>query len=180
MRGASVKVGKHGRHVVFIGMMGAGKTKVGRLVAEELGREFFDSDDVISTRSNRSVRDIFEQDGESTFRSIEAEVMFDLLNSTEPSVIAAGGGAVLNEGTQTLLAELGDVVWLRADVSVLLARLNRRRDHRPLLDGDDRTTRVIELLEERTPIYEAAANHIVDVDDRCVDETVQRVVEVLR
>ncbi len=169
------------RHVVLVGMMGTGKTTVGRYVAALLGRPFFDSDEVVARRAGRSVREIFEQDGEPAFRGIESAVMADLLGGSQSSVIAAGGGAVLDEGTRVRLARSADVVWLRASPTLLAGRLARVGDHRPLLDGHEEDVHGVlaELGNRRDPIYESVADHIVDIDDRGPQRMAQAVVEVV-
>ncbi|MBI1844281.1 MAG: shikimate kinase [Actinobacteria bacterium] len=169
------------RHVVLVGMMGTGKTTVGRHVAALLGRPFFDSDEVVAQRADRSVREIFEQDGEPAFRRLESAVMAELLGGSQPSVIAGGGGAVLDEGTRVRLARSADVVWLRASPRLLAGRLARGGDHRPLLDGHDEDVAAVlaDLGNRRDPIYESVADHIVDIDDRGPQRMAQAVVEVV-
>lgn len=98
------------RHLVLIGMMGVGKSTVGRALARALGRPFLDSDDAVEARSGRTVADIFAADGEAAFRAVEAEVMAALLDDPRPSVIAAAGGSVLDAGTRERLRSAGTVV----------------------------------------------------------------------
>lgn len=168
--------------MVLVGMMGSGKTTAGRHVAELLERPFFDSDEVVERRAARSVREIFEHEGEAAFRRIESEVMADLLGGSEPCVIAAGGGAVLDEQTRLRLAGSAEVVWLRAAPETLGRRLARGGDHRPLLDGDKEGARVAldELIARRAPIYASVAGHVIDVDHAGAPRNVARaVIEVL-
>lgn len=170
------------RHVVLIGMMGAGKTKVGRVVAEMLARPFFDSDEVIEARTGRSVRSIFEEDGEALFRAIEAGVIGELLTSSDPSVIAAGGGAVLDPNTRDRLSSKATVVWLRGEPSLLAERLSRSNGaHRPLLDGHEISVydRIVEIMATRASTYELVADQVIDIDDRPASDTAQSVIEVL-
>jgi shikimate kinase len=108
---------------VLIGMMGSGKTTVGRVLAERLGRGFVDSDEVIQSRTGRTVREIFESDGEAAFRVLETDALLDALEWREPLVVAAAGGVVLaEENRQALRQGAARIVWLTAPVAVLAAR----------------------------------------------------------
>jgi shikimate kinase len=150
-------------HLVLVGMMGSGKTTVGRLLASRLDRPFFDSDQMVETRTGRTVREIFETDGEAAYRPLEADALLDALQSTDPAVIAAAGGVVLAPRNRDALREHASLVaWLRADPSLLVDRA-LRGDHRPLLDGDAATT-LTRLYEERIPLYAEVADVVVNVD----------------
>lgn len=150
------------RHIVLVGLSGTGKSSVGRRIAAHLGRPFFDADGEIERRAGRTVRDIFATDGEPAFRELEAEVMADLLGAGAPSVIAAGGGAVVTESTRKLLTEPGVfVVWLTASPEFLASRTVKKA-HRPLLD-DDPAAALRRLLVERTAWYQEVADVAYDV-----------------
>ena len=150
------------RHLVLVGLSGSGKSSVGRRVAALLQRPFRDADDEIEERTGRSVREIFATDGEPAFREIEADVMADLLAFSEPSVIAAGGGAVVTESTRKLLTEPDVfVVWLTATPEFLASRTSKKA-HRPLLDGDAAGS-LARLLDERARWYEEVADVTYDV-----------------
>lgn len=161
-----------GRHVVLIGMMATGKSTVGALLADALGRSLLDSDDHVEARTGRTVREIWRTDGEPAFRALEAEALAAALDDTEPSVIAAAGGVVLAEqNRRRLRAADVDVVWLRAAVETLLARVRASGDtHRPLLD-DDPAGMLERMAHDRTTLYEEVADHVVDVDS-CTPEAV--------
>lgn len=165
-------------HLVLVGLMGSGKSSVGRRLADALGRPFVDTDHRIERREGRTIRDIFASDGEEAFRDIEATVLVDVLSSTEPAVIATGGGIVTRSDNRDRLAEGRDagarVVWLRASVDTLAARLTAGASRRPLLDGDVRE-RLTELDERRRDLYGAVASEVVDVDDRTLDDVVSAV-----
>ena len=149
-------------HLVLVGLSGSGKSSVGRRLAAQLGRPFHDSDHEIERRTGRAVRDIFEQDGETSFRELEADVMADLLSLDEPSVIASGGGAVVTDSTRKLLYEPDVfVVWLAASPAFLASRTSKKA-HRPLLD-DDPEAALARLLEERRLWYEAVSDVVYDV-----------------
>lgn len=161
-------------HLVLVGMMGSGKSTVGRLVAERLQRPLLDSDVLVEERTGRSVREIFADDGEEAFRTIESQVLIDALASDEPSVIAAAGGVVLHESNREALRTCdARVVWLMADPDILLARV-RNGMHRPLLDDDPATT-LQRMWTEREPLYREVADAIVSVDQRTITDVVEAV-----
>ena len=164
-------------HVVLVGMMGSGKTRVGRQLATRLGLGFVDSDEQIERRYGRTVREIFEADGEAAFRKLEAEALAEAVGSTQRSVIAAAGGVVLDAGNREVLKRAGTVVWLRARPDVLATRV-RDDDHRPLL-GDDALGVLRRLDAERTPLYEQVANAVLDVGDLSPDEAATRIAELV-
>jgi shikimate kinase len=154
------------RHLVLVGMMGAGKSSVGAAVAARLGRPFLDTDEMVEATSGRSVRAIFAAEGEAAFRDREAEALASALASPEPAVIAAGGGAVLRDDNRARLRS-AVVVWLRATPATLSVR-TAGAGHRPLLDADPAGT-LARLAEERRPLYEEVADAVVDVDGLAPD-----------
>jgi shikimate kinase len=158
-------------------MMGAGKTTIGRRLARTLGRPFIDSDQQIEARTRRTVREIFEADGEPAFRVLEAEALADALDTAAPSVIAAAGGTVLREENRTRMRGGGTVVWLRADPAVLADRV-RNGTHRPLLEDDPAA--VLELLDsQRRELYEDVADHVVDTTDRPPDDVLAELLSLV-
>jgi shikimate kinase len=161
--------------VVLVGMMGSGKTTVGELVAARLGREFADTDDLVETATHRTVREIFETQGEDEFRRLEGVLLHHALAVTERGVIGCGGGMVTQPGARALLRDgRGFVVWLRAAPEVLAERLRGATD-RPLLDGDPEE-RLRSLLAERQAWYDEVADLVVDVGGRPVDDVVDEIV----
>jgi shikimate kinase len=147
-------------HVVLVGMMGVGKTTVGQRLAEVMGRPFADSDAVVEERTGRTVREIFEADGEPAFRRLESEVLADALAGPEPTVVAAAGGVVLDADNRVLLGDAGTVVWLQAPVVVLVDRVSGGQ-HRPAVEADPEGT--LSLLEEaRSELYAEVADVVVD------------------
>ena len=165
------------RTVALVGMMGAGKSSIGRRLATRLGVPFRDADGEIEGAAGCSISEIFERYGEPAFRDGERKVIARLL-SQAPHVMATGGGAFMDEITRARLKEAAVTIWMRAPVDVLLARTGRR-DTRPLLrNGDPRET-LERLLTERSPIY-ALANHTLDAEDGPHTATVERIVGLLR
>jgi shikimate kinase len=159
-----------GPHVVLVGLMGTGKSTVGQLLADRWGWPLVDSDAQVEARTGRTVREIFETDGEPAFRRLEAEALAAALEGAAPSVIAAAGGVVLDPANRARLRASGTVVWLTGDPDVLAARATAPGgDHRPLLEGDpDETMR--RLAAERAPLYAEVADHTVAVDTRSAAE----------
>jgi shikimate kinase len=142
------------RSIVMIGMMGAGKSSIGKRLAARLGIPFADADAAIEEAAGMSVADIFEAHGEPSFRSGEARVIARLLDNG-PQVLATGGGSFVNRDTRARIHEKGISVWLKADVEVLLRRV-KRRDNRPLLRNDDPAATLTALLAGREPFYSEA------------------------
>ena len=163
---------------MLVGMMGSGKTTVGRSLAAALGRPLVDSDAQVEARTGRTVREIFESDGEAAYRVLEREALVDALAEAEPSVVAAAGGVVLDPGNRAVLQEAGTVVWLRARPEVLARRVSAGRDHRPLL-GDDPLAALQRLDAERRPLYEEVADLVVDVDVLSTRQVVTAVLELV-
>ncbi len=149
---------------VLIGLPGTGKTTTGRRLAGRLRVPFADSDDLVEQRAGRSVRAIFERDGEAGFRDAEAEVIAAALSAFD-GVLALGGGAIVAEQTRAALAVSGaPVVLLRAELSTLAVRVGRAQD-RPLLTGDP-VGRLAGLAAARQPLYESVATAVIDTDRR--------------
>lgn len=142
------------RCIVLVGMMGAGKTSIGRRLANALHLPFLDADAEIEKAANLSVAEIFEQYGEAHFREGERRVVARLL-AAGPSVLATGGGAFMNEETRERCRKQGISVWLRAETSVLLERV-RKKGGRPLLEDREPEEAVRRLLKEREPVYALA------------------------
>jgi shikimate kinase len=161
-------------HLVLVGLMGTGKTTVGQLLAATLHRPFVDSDAVVEAHTGRTVREIFEADGEAAYRPLETAALVDALVSPEPAIIAAAGGVVLSPVNRKALRDLaGRVVWLRADTGVLVER-TATADHRPLLDGDPAAA-LAAMARDRTSLYAEVADQIVDIDDKTPAEVVEAI-----
>ncbi len=142
------------RTVALVGLMGAGKTTIGRRLAHALALPFVDADEAIVAAAGRSIEDIFAERGECEFRRGERQVIARLLDG-EPHVLATGGGAFIDPRTRALMKERAISIWLKAPLDVLMKRVTRR-DHRPLLKEDDPRAVMQRLIEERYPIYAEA------------------------
>jgi shikimate kinase len=165
------------RTIALVGLMGVGKSTVGRRLARRLGRDFVDADAEIEAAAAMTVSDIFAQLGEPEFRAGEARVIRRLLDGA-PKVLATGGGAMMNPDTRALLKARTVTVWLRADLDVVAQRVGRR-DTRPLLRGKDPKATLAALAEARYPIY-AEADLTVDVGAGSHAQAVEAVVAALR
>lgn len=165
------------RPIVLIGLMGAGKTTVGRRLATVLDIPFIDSDQEIMEAAGCSISDIFELYGEDVFRDLEKRVMTRLLKNNA-CVIATGGGAFINPDIREEILKKSISVWLKAGLSVLIERVSRR-DTRPLLKTGDKKAIMQRLMEERYPIYEAA-NLVIDSDDGSHEQVVESIVKALK
>ena len=154
--------------IVLIGLIGAGKTSVGRKLAKLLNMDFYDVDKEISEAAGASIEDIFDKYGEAAFRDVEERVMARLLKDNI-RVLATGGGAILSPKTRKLIKERSISVWLRADLDILVRRTSNR-ENRPLLRDKDHRVILKELSDERNPIY-AEADITVDTHENSPEIT---------
>src|SRR5438105_3146748 len=165
-----------GRAIVLVGMMGAGKSSIGRRLAQRLDIPFVDADSEIEIAAGMSIEDIFATRGEPEFRAGEARVIARLLEGGT-QVIATGGGAFMNADTRATISAKGISVWLKADFDVLMRRIKRRND-RPLLQIDDPEAKLRELIDLRYPTY-ALADLTVQSRDVVHEKIVDEMVAVL-
>jgi shikimate kinase len=149
-------------HVFIVGMMGSGKTTIGRLLAERLGWRHLDSDEQVERDTGQTVPEIFAQRGEPAFRAAEARALAAAALADTPTVVSVAGGAVLDAGNRQVLRRGGVIVWLRARVETLAQRVGDGAG-RPLL-GDDPAAALRRLYAQRRPVYEELAQVVVDVD----------------
>jgi shikimate kinase len=152
---AAIRAALDHRSVVLIGMMGVGKSSIGRRLAARLAIPFVDADTEIEKAAGMSISDIFARHGEAYFRSGEARVIARLLESG-PQVLATGGGAFMNEGTRSAIKAKGVSIWLSAAYEVLLRRISKRKNERPMLYTDNPDETLRHLLEVREPTYALA------------------------
>ena len=164
------------RPIVLVGLMGAGKTTVGRRLAAALDLPFIDADAEIETAAGSTVEEIFARHGESAFREGERRVISRLL-SDGPMVLATGGGAYIDPGTRAAIKEKGTSIWLRADIDVLMRRVGKR-NNRPLLKTDNPRRVMEQLIEKRYPIY-AEADIIIDSREGPHDYMVRTIIAAL-
>ena len=162
------------RCIVLVGLMGVGKSTVGRRLARRLGLPFVDSDEEIEKAADHKIAEIFDRFGEASFRDGERRVIARLIGGP-PKVVATGGGAFLDDELRALILERCIAIWLDADLATLAERVSRR-DHRPLLRGRDPLPLLSELAAVRNPIYAQAHFHIQSQSmphDRAVDRIVE-------
>ena len=164
--------------IVMVGMMGAGKTAVGRGLAARLDVPFLDSDHEIEVAANRTIPEIFARDGEPFFRQKERQVISRLLEE-ERGVLSTGGGAFLAEENRRTISEKGVSVWLKADLDVLWNRV-KHRDTRPLLRTADPHATLSAIYAERVPFYAQADLAVVSDGKASIEEMVSRVIEALK
>ena len=164
------------RTVVLVGLMGAGKSCIGKRLAQRLGLPFIDADQAIEQAAGCSITEIFERHGEANFRDGERRVIARLLEGP-PHVLATGGGAFMDPRTRALVREKAISIWLRADIDLLMRRVSRRSD-RPLLQVAEPRQKLAELMAERYPVY-GEADVTVDSTDGPPEATLERVVQSL-
>lgn len=163
--------------ILLVGMMGAGKSTVGRLLAERLGWAYLDSDDQVVLRTGRTVPELFAEGGEAAFRTAEKLALAEALASAGPAVVSVAGGAVLDPDNRERLTAAGTVVWLRGRVDTLAARVGAG-EGRPLL-GDDPSGALGRLEAERRPLYEGVAGVVVDIDDLTPEDVAARILQAV-
>lgn len=166
-----------GRTLVLVGMMGAGKSSVGKRLAQALDLPFKDADEEIEKAAGRTISEIFAEHGEAEFREGERRVIARLLDDP-PHVLATGGGAFVNDTIRALVKAKALSIWLRADPEVLARRVGRK-DNRPLLRGKDPRKVLTELLAEREPAY-SQADLIIDSNDGPHHHTVEAIIAALK
>ena len=170
------------RAIVLVGMMGSGKSSVGRRLAGRLGLPFVDADTEIETAAHMTIPEIFAQRGEAEFREGERRVIARVLTTRAPLVLATGGGAFMNPETRERVKELGIAVWLKAEPDVLMRRV-RKRSNRPLLQTADPEATLRRMLAEREPVYALADITILSSDEPhevVVGETIAALGDYLR
>jgi shikimate kinase len=162
---------------VLIGMMGAGKSSVGRCLQHRTGLARLDTDEIITNQFGVSIREIFETHGEQKFRDAETETLRNLMPD-RPTIIVTGGGIVLRPQNVDLLKRVGTIVWLNADELTLFERTSRRND-RPLLQNENPRMAFSELLRKRLPLYQSAADFEIDTSKITHDEVANAILNKL-
>jgi len=161
------------KSIVLIGMMGAGKSSVGRSLQRQSGLARLDTDEMLAAEFGMSIAEIFEKHGEEKFRDAESELLRKLAPD-RPAIIVTGGGIILRPQNVDLLKSVGTVVWLAADEAILFERA-ARRDHRPLLQKENPREVFSKLFREREPLYAAAANIRIDTTRLDHDEVAETI-----
>ena len=149
--------------IFFVGLMGSGKTSVGKILAKKIGRQFFDTDQEIIRNENLNISQIFDKHGENYFRELEYKVLTKLKNNTE-SIISTGGGIVLKKENIDIMTDNGIIVFLNIDVKTQITRIKNKKN-RPLLDSNNLKDDLKNMKNGRDKIYESIADYIVDVSE---------------
>ena len=178
VNGVSEDLMPPGRSIVLVGLMGAGKSSVGKRLAQRIALDFVDADQEIERAASCTIEEIFARFGEAAFRDGERRVICRLLEDRAPIVLATGGGAFMDPETRACIRERGVSVWLRAELDVLFRRV-ARRTHRPLLKQGNPRDVLERLIALRYPVY-AQADLTVESDDSPAEMTVDRVIAALR
>ena len=168
--------------LTLTGMMGCGKSSVGKALAKRLGRPFLDLDAVIEKRSGRPIPTLFAEEGEAAFRQMEREALEDLLSVTDPGaglILALGGGTLTDPDCASLVRERTCCLYLEASADTLLRRLQNQTEGRPLLRTGNPGERLTALLAQRRPVYESTAHHIIPTDARTVSDCVKAIAALL-
>lgn len=167
------------KHIILIGFMGSGKTTFGKLIANKLNCSFVDTDHYIERKEGRTISDIFSDDGEEYFRSLETEVLRELLQSEERKVLSLGGGTPLREINRELLKNGGYTIFLKITANEAYERLKDDTE-RPLLQVADPKVRIEELLSMRNPIYEQVADYVLCEKNKTLDDVFYELSEIVR
>ena len=165
-------------HIVIIGFMGSGKTRVGKRLAQEYGLPFIDVDRVVTKKMNMSVSEIFQRFGEPFYRALETVVIKELVNDKERKVISLGAGLPVQEQNQKYLKDLGTVIYLKGSLETLKKRLESGNND-PLLEGDDKEDKIKKLLKQRDPIYAQFADIEVVTGVKSFDDLIEEIKEKL-
>lgn len=167
------------KNIFLIGLMGTGKTTVGRQLARKLKMEFYDSDRVIEEHTGADIPLIFEKEGEAGFRAREAAII-DELTQKKNIVLATGGGAILNADNRNHLINRGTVFYLKSNLKTLVERTSKDKN-RPLLQGEEHVEDILKrLLEQRGPLYEETADYIIETANNSIHSVIQAIIKHLK
>ena len=163
-------------HIVIIGFMGSGKTRVGKQLAKDMALPFVDLDKIITKKMNLSIRELLERFGEPYYRALETLALKQLIHDKDRKVISLGAGLPLQEQNEKYLKEIGTIVYLKGSLATLKKRLEGSRKD-PLLDGDDRDEKIKKLLKQRDPVYEKFADIKVVTGEKPFEELIRDIEE---
>ncbi len=166
-------------NIILIGYMGSGKSTIAKELHKKTGMEVIDSDAAIVKEQGRSINEIFQTDGETAFRDLETELLRRLSEKTSAYILSTGGGMPVREENRAFLKNLGTVFFLKADADTIFERV-KEDTQRPLLQGTDQRAKIAGMLEERTPIYEWAADYVTKTDGKTVEEVVSEILCIVR
>jgi len=166
------------KNIIFVGLMGSGKTTIGKQVSKSLDMEFFDTDHAVEVKTGVNIATIFELEGEEGFRLREHNLLVDLIDN-QKKVIATGGGIVLNGENRKLLRQLGTVVYLRSNIKDLILRLKNDKT-RPLIQNVNLDEKFNELYKERDPLYIEVADYIINTKNKKVSDIKNEILELLK
>lgn len=166
-------------NIILIGYMGCGKSTVGRRLSFRMRMPYEDTDKLIESKHKTTVSEIFAREGEAAFRDMETECLRGLLKNKQDYVIAVGGGLPMREENREIMKKLGITVYLRAKPDTIYERL-KDDTTRPLLQGEDPKGKICRMIEERGPVYERAAQIVIDVDGKDFDEIMDEIEEEIK
>ena len=164
-------------NIILIGFMGSGKSSVGKILAERLGYSFKDTDEMIVAEEGIEIEEIFHRYGEEYFRNLESMLLMSIMDNYGKTVLSTGGGMPIRDKNVNLFRVMGKVIYLRTSKATIISRLLEDTT-RPLLKGDNPKERVETLLLERAPIYNKAADIIIDTDDKSIDDIVDEIINI--
>ena len=169
---------KSNKNIVIVGMMGVGKSSVGKVLAKELRCKFFDSDNEIESASNLNISEIFEKYGEDYFRQAEQNIIERIISNNKNIIFSIGGGAYCNNHTIQIINSSSRVIYLKASIKTLLSRLKGNFSSRPLLRGKKLKDEIIKILNERQKYYDRA-DYVFEVDNLHINEIVEKIINIL-
>ncbi len=164
--------------MVLVGLMGSGKSILGKQLASRLSLELVDLDDLIVSQAGKTIPEIFKGEGEEAFRALESELLAEVLAQDDEQIIATGGGAILSAENRAMMKQSGRVIWLDASPTVLAERIAGDAN-RPLLDGVDPLFKMISLATQRNPLYAEVADLRVDTEKLSDEEAVAKIINFL-
>ena len=169
---------KCNKNIVIVGMMGVGKSSVGKVLAKELRCKFFDSDNEIESASNLNISEIFEKYGEDYFRHAERNIIERIILNNKNIIFSIGGGAYCNNHTIQIINSSSRVIYLKASIKTLISRLKSNFSSRPLLRGKKLKDEIIKILNERQKYYDRA-DYVFEVDNLHINEIVEKIINIL-